>query len=278
MGQRFENHFKGQEKLELFYQEWREPPENGIVILTHGLAEHSECYDHVAKGVNEMGWSVIGWDMRGHGRSEGKRGHVSDFQHYVEDLKTLVHSVRNEDPSKPIVLFGHSTGGLVTLLAALELSLEEIKGYVLSSPALGFSIKVPYLKDQFARLADKYLPSITLHNEIQYEDLTHDTEFLERYPKDHLRHDKISPRIYLGMLDGFEKVFANIDSYTKPVLLQLAGHDKIVDALKAKEFYERLVNPEKRLEIYADSYHEVYNDLERETCLKHLRNFLGSIK
>jgi len=278
MGQRYENHYIGEEKVELFYQEWREPPENGIVLITHGLAEHSECYDHVAKGINEMGWSVIGWDMRGHGRSEGKRGYVSDFHHYVEDLKTLVKKIRDDEKDKPLVLFGHSTGGLVTLLAALEVDPTWVKAYVLSSPALGFSIEVPYLKDKFARLANKYFPSITLHNEIQYEDLTHDTEFLEHYPKDHLRHDKISPRIYLGMLDGYDRVFANVDSYDKPILIQLAGHDKIVDALKSKEFYERLDTPEKRLEIYADSYHEVYNDLERETCIKHLKNFLGSLK
>lgn len=279
MGQRFESQFQAHDKTEIFFQEWREPTENGVVLITHGLAEHSECYDHVARAIGEMGWSVIAWDLRGHGRSEGKRGFVQNFSDYVEDHKQMIELVsKDKKKEAPLVLLGHSMGGLITLLTSMELSNETVQGLVLSSPALGYAIKVPVWKDRFARIATKYFPTVTLHNELDYASLTHDTEFLETFPKDTLRHEKISPNIYLGMLEGFEEIFAKKDQLVGPLFFQIAGHDKIVDSLKSKQLFEELQISEKRLEIYADSYHEIYNDFERETCFKDLRNFLGSLK
>ncbi|MEO0335523.1 MAG: lysophospholipase [Pseudomonadota bacterium] len=279
MSQRFESRFEAHDKTEVFFQEWKESAENGVVLITHGLAEHSECYDHVAKAIGEMGWSVIGWDLRGHGRSEGKRGYVQKFSDYISDHKQMIEiALKEKKPETPLVLLGHSLGGLITLLTSLELPKDTVQGVALSSPALGYAIQVPAWKDKFARVATKYFPSVTLANELNYDDLTHDSEFLESYPKDTLRHDKISPNIYLGMLEGFETVFQKKDELSGPVFFQIAGHDKIVDSLKSKQLYEELQISEKGLEIYADSYHEIYNDFERDTCFKDLKNFLGSLK
>jgi alpha-beta hydrolase superfamily lysophospholipase len=279
MSQRFESQFEASDKTEVFFQEWREPTENGVVLITHGLSEHSECYDHVAKAINEMGWSVVAWDLRGHGRSEGKRGFVRKFSEYIDDHKKMIEIViKEKKEDAPLVLLGHSMGGLITLLTSLQLPTGTLQGLALSSPALGYAIKVPIWKDKFARVATKYFPSVTLHNELDYDDLTHDSEFLDSYPKDTLRHEKISPNIYLGMLEGFAEVFVNKDQIPGPIFFQIAGHDKIVDSLKSKQLFEELQISEKRLEIYAESYHEIYNDFERETCFKDLKNFLGSIK
>ena len=279
MSQRFESQFEAGDKTELFFQEWRAPQENGVVLITHGLAEHSECYDHVAKAITEMGWSVMAWELRGHGRSEGKRGYVGQFSDYISDHKQMIEIAnREKSEGTPLVLLGHSMGGLITLLTSLQLPKGSFQGLALSSPALGYAIDVPMWKDKFARLATKYFPTVTLHNELDYENLTHDSEFLESFPKDTLRHDKISPNNYLGMIEGFDEVFGKKDQISGPIFFQIAGHDKVVDSLKSKQLYEELQISEKRLEIYADSYHEIYNDFERETCFKDLKNFLGSIK
>ena len=78
--QRFEGHFKGSESNELFYQTWTPEKVRGLFVITHGLAEHSECYHPLAKMLSDDGWLVYAWDLRGHGRSEGKRGYIKNFR------------------------------------------------------------------------------------------------------------------------------------------------------------------------------------------------------
>src|SRR5262245_59323457 len=116
--QRHEGHFSGQDNTELFFQTWsKDEPAQGTVIITHGLAEHSECYNLLAKTLAENNWYVLAWDMRGHGRSDGKRGFAKDFSYYMNDLESFIRLVRSMKsvPQTPFVLFGHSMGGLVTI-------------------------------------------------------------------------------------------------------------------------------------------------------------------
>src|ERR1700712_660798 len=95
--QRFEGHFSGFDDTELFFQTWsKEEPAQGTIIISHGLAEHSECYHPLAKVLAENGWYVIGWDLRGHGRSEGKRGYVKDFGEYQKDLEVFIRLTRKD--------------------------------------------------------------------------------------------------------------------------------------------------------------------------------------
>jgi alpha-beta hydrolase superfamily lysophospholipase len=277
MSARFEGSFFAKDKLEIFFQLWATEQPRGTIVITHGLAEHGECYHGVAKTVLLDQWETYAWDMRGHGHSEGKRGHVSDFNNYVSDLKQLVTMIAKERkaPNSPLILFGHSMGGLITTLLALEWGADcPINGLVLSSPLFGLALPVPWIKEKVARLAAQWLPSITLHNEIRYKDLSRDEAMLKTYPIDTLRHDKISPEVYLGMMRGMDRVRKSAGQLNLPVLMQVAGRDPIVNARAEQEIFQLLPHRRKVLEIYPESLHEIYNDLDREQAFADLRKFL----
>ncbi len=282
MIERREGHFAGHDKSELFYQQWSQPdsPKRGTLVITHGISEHSECYAKTAESLVHFGWSVYAWDLRGHGRSEGKRGYVRDFDDFARDLDAFLKFLNEKKRfDGPFALIGHSLGGLVTLRHVLtgDFSSPKPAAVSLSSPALGVAMKVPVVKDIGARLINRLLPSLTLYNEIRYEDLTRDPEHLKTYSTDPLRHDKISPSLYLGMLETMESVKAQAGRLKLPVLIQAAGQERIVSLDAIKEFYSSVRAENKKLIVYDESYHELFNDLDRDKVLEDLNAFLGSV-
>jgi alpha-beta hydrolase superfamily lysophospholipase len=274
----FKNRLQGSTlEAELFYQSWTQPNAFATLVVTHGIGEHSENYAKAAESLNDLGWNVIAWDLRGHGRSDGKRGHVDRFTDFADDLSAfLSHLHRASLLTKPFALIGHSMGGLVVLdhLIRAKAEVPTPMAAALSSPLLGVALKVPPAKDFAARVMNKVWPSITLFNEINHADLTRDVEHRLTYAKDPLRHEKISPALYLGMFETMAAVKATGDQITLPVLIQAAGQERIVSLPAIEEFFPTLGSKSKKLLVYKDSYHEIFNDLDRDQVFKDLNEFL----
>lgn len=275
---RREGYFKGQGGEELFFQTWTSPASRATLVITHGISEHSESYNKTAEHLLALGWNICAWDLRGHGRSAGKRGFVEDFALYARDLEIFLRFLKESGRlQQPYALVGHSMGGLITLRHIIDQGPKlEAQGVALSSPLLGVSLEVPILKDLAARVLNKIMPSITLHNEIRYEDLTRDPEFLKGYSSDVLRHDKISPALYFGMFQNMDYVKARARDLHVPLLIQAAGKEKVVSLPAIREFFPMVGSAHKKLLVYEDSYHEIYNDLDREVVFKDLHQFLAA--
>jgi len=276
MSKRFEGHFRGSDQNELFFQTWTPDKVRGVVVITHGLAEHSECYHPLAKILSEDGWQVFAWDMRGHGRSEGKRGFVMSISSFISDYAEFLKVVSKQSKVKPenLILFGHSLGGLVTI-RTVQVHQPDIAALALSSPGLGLSIPVPKFKEALAHFAINWIPSLTMFNEIKYTDLTHDEDMIKSYERDNLRHDKISPGLFLSMVEGFKEAAGDVEKIRQPVLMQLAGDDRLVSAQASRDFFEHLPNKKSHLEIYHESYHEIYNDFEKDKAIADLKKFIN---
>lgn len=272
-------HEPSAKRAELFYQSWTTPQARATLIITHGISEHSEAYSKTADHLARLGWNVVAWDLRGHGRSEGKRGFIREFRDFSLDLADLLAVLKQEGKlEKPFALVGHSMGGLITLrhLVDTDASSPAPAALALSSPLLGVALAVPAAKDFAARILNRVLPAITLYNEIRYQDLTRDIEHLKTYPTDALRHDKISPGLYLGMFENIAYVQAHADRIKIPTLVQAAGKEKIVSLPAIREFFSTIGASNKQLQVYEESYHEIYNDLDRKQVFDDLNAFLSS--
>ena len=192
MQKRTEGHFSGVSEFQLYYQNWEVPDAVATLVMTHGMAEHSEAYEHLAAGLQKYKINLTAWDLRGHGKSDGKRGYVENFINYILDLKLFIeHLEQKKKLALPYFLAGHSLGSLIVLRFLMENGPGRAQGICLSSPLIGLSMPVPPIKDYASHLLNRYLPKLTMHNEIKFENLSHDVEVVKSYSTDPFRHDKI---------------------------------------------------------------------------------------
>lgn len=274
-----EGFINGYQDLQLFYQCWEKKNAKGSIIFTHGLGEHSDSYHRLIENFKNDHWNFYGWDLRGHGKSEGKRGYVEGFNNFVYDLEIIVQHLKNNiQIQEPIILLGHSLGGLITTKYLLLNDVSSISGVVLSSPGFGFALDVPFIKDRAARILKVLLPKITLWNEITYDMLTRDEDVIKEFEKDHLRHDLISSGIYLGMIESIDFIFKKAKDLKLPLFLQISDKDPVVSTSAAKDFYSRISSKNKRIILYPDgAKHENYNDIHRLEVYADLKKFLDGL-
>lgn len=278
MIQRAEFHLKTPDTQEHIYlQRWKRDdwPCDATIIITHGVAEHSDCYQHTADALANQRLQIFAWDLPGHGKSYGQRGYVKAFDEFTDRLHFVIQEVKKliVDDS-PLYLFGHSLGGLITVKYAVDHHKTKLSGLLLSSPALGVKVPVPAFKDQAARLLNIFAPKITIPHELNFEDLSRDRTIVSTYSKDPLRHKKFSAPLYLGILETMADMHQRAHHLELPVFIQAAGQDKIVDTLATQEFFKKLGSSQKKLTIYPESYHEIFNDLNRQEVIDDLVSYL----
>lgn len=261
---REEGYFRGFDDLELFYQSWIVENPTGIIIITHGLGEHSECYQRLVDGLSSLNINIYGWDLRGHGRSEGKRGVSLNFLDFCKDLKILLKHVKERQPELPLFLLGHSMGGLIcnrTLLAFKDIKVE---GLILSSPLCQPIVKVHRLKLAGGKVLAKWLPDTTLKTQVHYKQLTRDRDIINEYMHDHLRHDKINPQLFFDMIHHCQYLLEHASQIRLPVIVLQAGHDVLVSLEATQSYFKKITSEDKTFKIYEGYHHEIFNDIGRQ--------------
>ncbi|MDZ4677989.1 MAG: alpha/beta hydrolase [Oligoflexia bacterium] len=268
-----EGTFKGYDGSELFFQTWAQQSSQAVILGIHGLGEHSDSYKLLAEGLMGSPYQLIMSDLRGHGRSSGKRG-VGTIDEFVLDIKLFHSVVKTRFSGKPIFFLGHSMGGLVLSKLLIRHGDFGARGAIFSSPLLDLSVQIPKLKRKSAGVLAAMAPNMTLYNEIPLNHLSHDKEHVGTMELDHLRHNRISPKLFVELLASMKYVFDCARKIQLPVLMQLSGDDKIVSRPKAEEFYEQLEAKDKELLIYEQFYHEIYNEVGRDKPFSDLKKWL----
>jgi alpha-beta hydrolase superfamily lysophospholipase len=268
--------FDGCDGDKIFYRYYSAEPERGRLVIAHGLGEHSGRYGNVVARLFPKGISIWIPDHRGHGQSQGRRGHVLNFAQYLTDLHSMIKLVGQGGIGQgKCFLLGHSMGGLIALHYAQRYS-ESIDGVLVSSPALGMGIEVPAGKKILGSIMSLIWPGLTMGNELDATKISHDPNVVSAYLNDPLVHDRVSTRFFTELMAAIESVNQQVASIQIPILMQVAGDDHLVNARAAEQFFENLAAPDKTLHVYEGLYHEIYNEpaAQREQVLKDLKDWL----
>jgi alpha-beta hydrolase superfamily lysophospholipase len=253
----------------------------GTVLIVHGLGEHIGRYEHVAAHLNAQGWLVAGYDQRGHGTSEGKRGAIPAPQALLDDLARVMDSVRALSPD-PLVLLGHSMGGLVAARFAAEMLSptpaewsRPIDALVLSSPALALPM-TPGQKRLLA-LMSRLAPGLGLGNGLKPEWISRDPAVVLAYRADPLVHDRVTARLVNFMLDAGEVVRARSAAWRLRTLLMYAGADRCVAPSGSDAFAAAAPRAKLRVARYDGLAHEIFNEPEKARVLDDMSGWLAHL-
>lgn len=254
---------------------------NRVLIVSHGLGEHGGRYLHFAHYLRDAVDEVYCLDHRGHGRSEGTRGHVERFDELSEDLAHAIKRVHDRvqaEGREPVLhLFGHSLGGLIALKAALDHPRLPLRTLTLSSPLLGVKMAVPLPKRLVGNLLSRVWGSVQIPSGIDASGLSHDPAVVEAYLADRLVHDKVTPRLFTEMTAAYQATRARDKGLRVPLQMMLPEEDPVTDTDLAKRWFEALKTSkqgEKNLVTYPGFFHESFNETGKERAFEDLESWV----
>jgi acylglycerol lipase len=267
--------FRGVRGAGLYYQGWLPEGEiRAVLLIVHGLAEHSGRYMNVVKRFVPLGYAVYGLDHIGHGRSEGRRLYVERFSDYTEPLKTYFDMVRCWQPDKPVFLVGHSMGGLIGALH-LFAHQEGLAGAVLSGPAIKASGNIPAAIILIGRVLSVLLPKAGLIPPVDAAGVCRDPAVVKAYLTDPLVYrGKMTARLGAEILDAMERVRAEANRITLPLLILQGGADRLVDPSGAQLLCDKVASSDKKVIVYEGFFHEVFNEPQHDRVLSDFERWL----
>ncbi len=227
------------------------------LILLHGLGDHAGRYAEAAAWFADHGVSVWALDQRGHGRSPGKRGHVSRFAQFVSDVAALRKLVSAEDAA-PQLLLGHSLGAIV-VLRYLEAAPEGLAGAIVSSPWFTEAMRVPAWKRALARVLLDLWPTLPVGTGLDVAHLSTDPEVGHAALSDPLYHRVMTPRAYREVRQAQRAAVQEGGRIAVPLLVLLAGDDRIVSRPDAEAF-ARSLRGDVSVTVYESFFHELFNE------------------
>ena len=267
--------------LALVRRDWPSADARGTIVIVHGLGEHIGRYGHVAAHLNASRWSVVGYDQRGHGASPGERGRIAAHDDLLADLAALVDDVRAE-ASGPLVLLGHSLGGLVVarfVAGALESPRppwqRDVDALVLSSPAL--DIGMTGAKRAVLTTLETLTPNLGIGNGLDATGISRDAAVVAAYRADPLVHDRIAPRLVRFLADAGPVVRGLAPRWRVPTLLLYAGSDRLVVPAGSAAFAGAAPAAIVTARPFASLFHEIFNEPEQNEVLSVLTAWLDTL-
>jgi acylglycerol lipase len=256
---------------------WRPQPSpyRAVVVLQHGYAEYAERYitshHNIINHLVAAGYAVYAMDLWGHGRSPGTRG-VVHLKKAVQDHLELRKLASKQNPDLPIILFGHSLGGLVTAGSTVA-DHTSIKGVILTGPA--FPEPLPYLARLALGAAAAAMPKTSIPRKANVEGLTRNAGEIQKYWDDPLFHkDPISFLLAATALDAVQDVRAGEGNWTVPTLVLHGNVDAYCDWKASEKFVKSIASDDKEFGVYEEGRHEILHDLEGDAVLKRIMDWI----
>jgi len=270
-----ESTFEGTGGIQLFSQSWRpvggEP--QAVLIVVHGLRDHSSRYGELAEHLVGQGFAVHAFDLRGHGHSEGVRVHIDSFEEYTSDLGLFLDRVRQREPGKPVFLFGHSMGGAIVTLFTLEKK-PDIQGMVLSAPALKPGADVSKALIATTKVVGGVLPNLKVL-ELDPKKFSRDPAVVKENETDPLIYQPGGPaRTASRLLGALNTISERMEEVSTPVLVMHGTADTVTDPEGSKTLVKQARSTDKTLKLYHGLYHDLLHEPEKAEVIGDVTQWL----
>jgi alpha-beta hydrolase superfamily lysophospholipase len=267
--QHYEKTINAKDGLNLYVQGWDPAGEaRGVVLIIHGIGEHSGRYTHVAEFLVSNGLSVIAMDHRGHGKSGGPRGHTPSFDAFMDDIDVLFAEASARHPDVHQILYGHSMGGIFVLNYQLRRK-PKVNGVISASAAMRTSLEEQTFKVILAKVLGSVLPGVSMTTDLDPADISRDPDVVNRYINDPLVHNKISFGMGKGLLEAIDWAYDHADEFNVPLLLIHGTADKPAYARGSEEFAQH-VSDNCTLKLWDGYAHELHNEPEKQEVLDYM--------
>ena len=264
--QHFEYEWQTEDGLQLYAQGWQPETEpKGAVCLVHGLGEHSGRYAHLAAFLNQAGYALLAFDLR---------GHTPSYEALMEDIAHFLAEAAKHYPDCPRFLYGHSLGGNQVINYALRRR-PRLAGVVATGPLLRTAFEPPAWKIPLGKIMHGLWPALSMSNEIDRQDLSRDPEVVRAYNDDPLVHDRVTARLGIDMLEAGLWALEHAAEFPLPLLLMHGSADRLTSAQASREFAAQ-AGDGCTLKIWDGFYHEIHNEPEQGQVFEYLLEWLNS--
>lgn len=255
--------------MNLYVKKYVVENEKKRIFIVHGICEHSKRYENLAVKLNKEGFSVVTYDLRGHGKSEGKKGYIKKYTDHIEDLDRIIKENDNKAVKRYII--GHSLGGLIGHLYMVN-NTEDIDGFIASGAPTNYLKNVKPLRI----IGYKWIGFINTKNNFGKNALSKDKKVEEEYQNDPLVLKKFKIRLAGEMfVKGVKNLKKKISTNNKPILILHGKEDKIVPKEFSEKVYELINHEQKTLHIYDDMYHEIFNEITKDIPINDVISWLN---
>lgn len=244
---------------------------HAVILFVHGFAEHSAMYESWAQRFMDKGYAFLGFDLRGFGRSEGKKGHIDRFQQYLDDVDRMIQYAKEKFPGKPLILYGHSMGGSIAINYALRKS-HDLRVVIATSPWLRLSVNVGWLLKILVKIAHRIMPKFSRKAGLDINQLSHDPKVKEAFNKDPLVHQNLTLRTFTQVNKYGKHALDNAGKLDKPMLLMHGSGDKITSHKASRAFASQ--NNKVHYKEWEGLYHELHNEFEKEEVFVYILRWL----
>ncbi|MEW5830876.1 MAG: lysophospholipase [Chloroflexota bacterium] len=259
--QSFEYAWQSADGVPFYGQGWMPEAPKAVVCLVHGLGEHSGRYAHMGKAYAGAGYALLGFDLRGHGKSGGVRGHAPSFEAFMQDIDRLLEEAGNRYPGLPRFIYGHSLGGILTLNYALRRK-PDVKGVITSAAGLRTAIELQKGKVFLARVFGSVIPSVVIPSGLDPNTISRTPEVVQRYVSDPLVHDKLSFGMGKSVMGAIAWAFEHAPEFQAPLLVMHGTADQLGFASGSREFASK-VKGDCTFKAWEGLSHELHNEPEQ---------------
>ena len=262
----------------LFRRAWLPPDPQRVLVVVHGFGEHCGRYEELATWFAHRGFAVHAYDQRGHGRTPGARGDIGRFDLLLDDVARMLDFAADSHPGLPLILLGHSMGGLITTAFVCERQ-PQIDRFAVSGPALLLAPDFSPMKVRIARALAGVCPRLSMDAGLDAEAISRDPEVVRRYVDDPLVHGTMTAALAGGMVAAQTRTLEAASRVAMPMLLLHGEADALCPVEGSKRFHEGL--PHERvagsaIRTYPGLRHEIFNEPEREQVYEDLLTWLDA--